>query len=86
MKPWVLYSVVRVLVVAVAFTALMLIGIVWWLSAILAAVIGLCISYIFFGKLRDAVALDIAERRARRPEDHVDAVAEDEVLDEASDR
>ena len=42
----------------------MAVGIEWWLSAIVAALIGLCIAYIFFGKLRDAVALDIVRRRA----------------------
>lgn len=76
-----LYSLARLSVFVVAFAVLMLIGIEWWISALVAAVIGLCISYIFFTKLRNAVALDIAERRARKPEEHVDALAEDEVLD-----
>ena len=64
MKPWVAYSLVRIGIFALAFAVLMLVGVEWWLAAILAAVIGLCVAYIFFGKLRDAVALDIVKRRA----------------------
>lgn len=71
-----LYSLVRVGVFAAAFTILFVLGIEWWLAAIIAAVIGLCVAYIFFGKLRDAVALDIADRRSRPPVD-ADAEAED---------
>lgn len=70
------YSLIRVGVFAVAFVILMLIGAPWWLAAVIAAVIGLCVAYIFFGKLRDAVARDIAERRAR-PAGDADSAAED---------
>jgi hypothetical protein len=61
---------------AVVFAALMLAGVEWWLSAIIAAIIGLCVAYIFFGKLRDAVAIDIARRRTR-PAGDADSAAED---------
>lgn len=63
-----------------AFGVLLLVGVEWWLAAILAAVIGLCVSYIFFGKLRDAVARDLAARRAAPPEDS-DADVEDADVD-----
>ncbi|MDO7880875.1 DUF4229 domain-containing protein [Antiquaquibacter soli] len=76
MKPWVAYSLLRVGLFAAAFAVLMLLGIEWWLSAILAAVIGLCVSYIFFGRLRERVALDIAQRRDAPARD-VDAEVED---------
>ena len=76
MKPWVAYSLVRVGVFALAFALLMVANVPWWLSAIIAAVIGLCVGYIFFGRLRNAVALDIAERRAR-PAGDADSAAED---------
>jgi len=72
----VLYSLVRVGIFAVTFGLLFALGIEWWLAAIIAAVIGLCVAYIFFGKLRDAVALDIAARRAR-PAGDADTAAED---------
>ena len=76
MKPWVAYSLLRVGVFAVAFAALMLANVPWWLSALIAAIIGLCVGYIFFGGLRNRVALDIAERRAR-PAGDADSTAED---------
>ncbi len=75
-KPWVVYSLVRVGVFALALAALLLIGIEWWLAAIIAAVVGLCVAYIFFGGLRDAVARDIVARRAR-PAGDADSAAED---------
>ncbi|MDJ0336369.1 DUF4229 domain-containing protein [Salinibacterium sp. G-O1] len=76
MKPWVAYSLVRIGLFAVIFVALLLAGIVPWLCAVIAAVVSFCASYLFFGKLRDAVALDIVARRSR-PAVDADAVAED---------
>ena len=71
-----LYSLVRIGVFAIALAVLLVVGVPWWLAAIIAAVIGLCVAYIFFGKLRDAVAVDIAERRSRTTKD-ADQLAED---------
>jgi hypothetical protein len=75
-KPWVAYSLVRIAVFAVAFAILMVISLQWYVSAVVAAVIGLCVAYIFFGKLRNAVALDIVARRASTAKD-ADQLAED---------
>lgn len=71
-----LYSLIRVGVFALALTVLMLLQVEWWLAAIIAAVIGLCVAYIFFGGLRDAVARDLAARRNTAPQD-ADAAVED---------
>ena len=71
-----LYSVIRVGLFAIVLAGLMLAGIPWWLSAPIAAVVGLCVAYIFFGKLRDAVTLDIVARRASTKKD-ADQLAED---------
>ena len=76
MKPWLAYSLIRIGIFAAVFTVLLLVGVEWWLAAILAAVIGVCVAYIFFRNLRDAMALEIAERRSRVPSD-VDSIAED---------
>jgi len=70
------YSLARIGVFAVAFAALMIAEVPWYWSAIIAALIGLLIGYIFFGRLRDAVARDIAGRRAAPAVDR-DAAAED---------
>lgn len=76
MKPWVKYSLVRLGVFAVAFGLLLAVGVVWWLAAAIAAIIGFCVAYIFFRPLRDAITADLAARRAR-PADDADALAED---------
>lgn len=79
-KPWVVYSLVRIGAFAIVFALLMLFavpsGLPIWAAAIIAAIIGLCIGYIFFGKLRDAVALDIVARRTATTTD-ADSTAED---------
>ena len=79
-KPWLQYSIVRLVSFAIAIGVLLLVGLEWWLAAILAAIIGLCVSYIFFGKLRDAVASDLAARRTAPPENS-DADVEDAEVD-----
>ena len=69
----------RVAIFAVIFGLLMLTPLGWAFSAIIAAVLGLCVSYIFLAKQRNAVALSIAEGRGRAPK-NVDQ-AEDDALD-----
>jgi uncharacterized membrane protein YjjP (DUF1212 family) len=76
-KPWVTYSLVRIGIFALALTVLMLVGLEWWLAALLAAVIGFLVSYIFFAKLRDAVTADIVARREAPEQKNDDALAED---------
>jgi len=77
-KPWVLYSLARLGIFAVALATLLLLGVTGWIAALVAAVIGLCVAYIFFGKLRNAVALDLAERRSQpKVAKDTDAEAED---------
>ncbi len=78
MKPWITYSLVRVGIFAVVLTILLLLlpRESWWVAAIAAAIIGLCVSTIFFGDLRRRVAEDLASRRGTRPRDD-DAEVED---------
>lgn len=47
----------------------------WWAWAAVAAIISLCIGYIFFGKLRERMAADLAARRGNPPS--ADELAED---------
>jgi uncharacterized membrane protein YjjB (DUF3815 family) len=63
-KPWVKYSLIRLGVFAVTFAVLLALEVQWWLAALIAAVIGFCVAYVFFGKLRDAVAHDLQTRRS----------------------
>jgi uncharacterized membrane protein YphA (DoxX/SURF4 family) len=62
-KPWVLYSLLRVGIFVIAFALLVLLGFVPWLAAVVAAVIGLCVSYLFLGRTREAMSEEIYARR-----------------------
>ena len=75
-RPGLLYGALRVGLFAVVFTVLMLAGLDWWLSAPIAAIVGLCVAYVFFGRLRDAAAAEFRARREKPPVDD-DENAED---------
>ena len=80
-RAWVIYSLLRVGLFLVLFTVLLVLGVVYWIAAIAAALIALCISYIFFGKLRARVAEEIEARRkaAGVPVANSDEDAEDSL-------
>ncbi|WP_104162840.1 DUF4229 domain-containing protein [Cryobacterium sp. N22] len=81
---WLVFTVLRVLMFAVPFVVLSLLGIEGWLAALLAAVIGLCLSYIFLRAPRDTVARGLYEVRHRDKEPvHPDAESEDAAVDRA---
>jgi len=86
-KPWVIYSLYRVGIFAAAFTVLVLVGFQPWIAAIVAAIIGFCVSYLFLREARDKVAEDVYARRHANPDDEAGtrkaAVGSDE---EAEDR
>ncbi|HEU0205931.1 MAG TPA: DUF4229 domain-containing protein [Pseudolysinimonas sp.] len=69
MRAWILYSALRVgvflLIFALLFALTTTIGWnpAWLISACVAAVLALCISYIFFRPLRERVALDVMTAR-----------------------
>lgn len=75
MRPWIAYSLLRVGLFTVFFAVLFALGLEWWLAAIIAAALGFCVAYIFFRKLRERVAVDLAASRAnidRRPDEAVE--------------
>jgi hypothetical protein len=81
---WLVFTVLRVLMFAVPFVILLLLGIEGWLAALLAAVIGFCLSYIFLRTPRDTVARGLYEVRHREKEPvHPDAESEDAAVDRA---
>jgi membrane protein implicated in regulation of membrane protease activity len=83
MRPWLAYTLVRLGLFAVAFAVLYLLGLDWWLAALLAAVVGFLLAYIFFRPLRERMAADLAAARDR-PTGGADEAAEDEATsDEA---
>ncbi len=60
---WIVYSVIRLGIFAIALAALLLLQLTSWIAAILAAVIALCLSYIFLRGPRDRIAKDLYARR-----------------------
>jgi membrane protein implicated in regulation of membrane protease activity len=75
MPAWIPYTLVRVGLFAVFFTVLYVIGMEWWLAAVLAAALGFLVAYIFFRGLRGRVAGELAAARAgtdRRPDEIVE--------------
>lgn len=80
MKATLLYTLARIGAFVVLFVLLRLTPLSVYLAAAFAALLALLISYIFFGRLRMAVAESIVRRRAA-PERDEDADSEDAVLD-----
>lgn len=75
------YTVLRLLLIAVPLVILLLLRVPWWLSAIIAAVIGLCLSYLLLGSSRDKVSSEIYAARTRKAAVPADDEAEDSVVD-----
>ena len=63
MKPWVLYTIIRVGIFAAVFALLYgLAGLEFWIAAIVAAILSLCVSYLFFRPQRDELVRSIGSR------------------------
>ena len=90
MRAWILYSAVRVGVFLVLFallyalTASIGLNPPWLISAVAAAVLALCISYIFFGSLRQRVAVDGVAARAGTAKAAASKVGSDEDVEDAA--
>ena len=82
MRPWIKYTLIRLGIFVVALVILLVVGVNPYLSAIVAAVAGFVLSYVFFRKLRGQVAEELA-RRNETPEPirNADTEAEDEAID-----
>jgi hypothetical protein len=81
-RPWIKYLLVRLGIFAVVLAALLVLQVNPYLSAVIAAVASLVISYIFFRKMRDAVAAELATRNEKpEPLRNADTEAEDAALD-----
>lgn len=79
----VLFSILRVLVFAASFGILLAVGFDWIWAALIAAVVGFCVSYIFLRPLRDRVATQLAASRdeAKAARARTDESAEDAPRD-----
>jgi len=63
---WLTYTLLRLALFVVPFVILLLFNITWWISMILAAIIGLSSSYIFLARLRDRMSTAIYDARVKR--------------------
>lgn len=79
MKPWVVYTAVRLGMFIVALVILLLVGTGWIMGAVFATGISLALSVLFLGGLRQKVA-DSIQRRVEKPEKDEDSTVEDEQL------
>jgi hypothetical protein len=84
-RQWAIYSLIRLGIFAVALAILLIVGVNSWVSAIGAAVIAFCVSYIFLRGPRDAVAKTMVREKASsdrsRPDRDLDNDIENEALD-----
>lgn len=72
---WILYSIARIVLFLGVFAILMLLRVDLWISGFAAAIIALCVSYIFIKQ----------PQRAPKPEKpDTDATAEDAAVDESA--
>ena len=81
---WVGFTVLRLLAFFVPLAVLLIAGVNPWLSALLSAIIGLCVSYIFLRRPREKVSTAIYDaRHPDKPVVHVDDESEDAAIDRA---
>lgn len=85
-SPWFRYSLIRLGLFAGTFSLLLVLGIVWWASALFATVISFTVSYIFFAKLRSEVAEDLATRVRNSKNIDDDSAIEDDQIDSEGNR
>lgn len=85
-SPWFRYSLIRLGLFAGTFSLLLVLGIVWWASALFATVISFTVSYIFFAKLRSEVAEDLATRVRNSKKIDDDSAIEDDQIDSEGNR
>ena len=64
----------------------MVLGIIWWASALFATAISFTVSYIFFHTLRTQVVADFAERVSKSKDTDEDSTIEDGQIDSEGDR
>lgn len=77
----------RLAAFAVPLVIMLALGMIPWLAATLSAIIGLCVSYIFFAKTRNALSESLYEKRAAKNINaDKDADAEDAEVEASLDK
>lgn len=85
MTRWISYTLIRLGLFGAIFAVLMVLGLEWWLSAILATIMAFSLAYIFFYRQRRELAEDLQARieRSRKPD--LDSAIEDDAIDSEGD-
>ena len=88
MPAWLRYTILRLLMIVVPLAILLIaFGVQYWLWWTVASVIiGFALSYIFLKGPRDAMAAELAERRAAKPVAKGDDAAEDAEIEASARR
>jgi membrane protein implicated in regulation of membrane protease activity len=83
---WIWFILMRLAAFAIPLVIMLLLGVVAWLAALLAAIIGLCVSYIFFARTRNALSESLYENRKNKriSTQQADEDAEDAAVDRIS--
>lgn len=79
MRPWLIYTLIRLAMFIGALTVMLLLGIGWVIGAVLATLASLALSIIFLGELRAQVAAALRER-VEKPKLDSDSAFEDEQI------
>lgn len=82
MKAWLVYTLARLGIFAAAVALLLLTPLPWYWAVIVGALVGLLVSYIALGRLREQVTTRLAERRGA-PQHDADSDFEDDFVDTA---
>ncbi|CAD5990730.1 DUF4229 domain-containing protein [Agreia sp. COWG] len=86
-RTWLLFSLIRIGLFAVLLAILLLLltpgGVPEWISAVLAAIISLCVSFIFLRRPREEAAKSLYEARASTKRSQSSAAGDDEDNEDA---
>jgi hypothetical protein len=80
-RVWLSYTLIRVALFAVPFAVLMVSGVLWLWSALIATVFSFCASYIFLRRQRETMSSDLAAIRQGRKSPTVDDDVEDAAVE-----
>ncbi|MCU1473491.1 MAG: hypothetical protein JWQ92_1559 [Amnibacterium sp.] len=84
MPAWIVFSVLRVLAFVVPLAVSYALGASLLLAALIAAIVGLCISVIFLSRQRRAFSGELADLRARPDKPRKPDTGEDELVEDAA--
>lgn len=83
MPAWLVFTVLRILAFVVPLAIAYVLGASLLLAALIAAIVGFCLSVIFLSRQRRAFSGELAELRRRPAKRSMPDVGEDELVEDA---